>query len=90
MRSFSIRKSLMTGPGASPDMRLADTFLALHQEVHLGAESGAAFCSIEIGQKGIVFAIVDAPGMQTFSEDAGEGRFAHAQRTLDDDKSRWL
>ena len=78
------------GTGRVSRHGLADAFLALDQEVHLGAESGAAFCSIEIGQKRIVFAIIDAPGMQTFSEDAGEGRFADAQRALDHDKARRL
>ncbi len=80
----------MTGPGASADMRLADTLLALNQKVHLRAEGSAPFRGIEIRQKGIVFAVVNAPGMQTLRQDAGKRRFAHAQRALDDDKSRWL
>ena len=69
---------------------LADTLLALNQKVHLRAEGRAPFRGIEIRQKGIIFAIVNAPGMQTFRQDAGKRRFAHAQRTLDHDKSRWL
>src|SRR6266404_3878174 len=65
----------------------AEAFLALEKEVHLGAERGARLGVVEIGEEGIVFAIVDAAGVEAFGEDLGEGGFADAQRAFDDDEA---
>ncbi len=56
----------------------AETFLALDEEVHLRAESCAGLFLVEIGEEGIVLAIVDAAGMKAFGEDARQGSFADA------------
>src|SRR5216683_3740549 len=58
----------------------AQALLALDEEVHLRAEGGAGFCIVEIGEKGIVLAIIDAAGVEAFGEDSGEGGFGDAQR----------
>ena len=42
----------------------AEALLALDEEVHLGAKSGAGFGFVEIGEEGIVLAIVDAAAVQ--------------------------
>jgi hypothetical protein len=65
----------------------AETLLALDEEVHLGAEGRAGFYFVEIGEEGIVFAIVNAAGVQAFGEDFGESGFADAQRAFDDDEA---
>ena len=65
----------------------AEALLALDEEVHLGAEGGAGFCAVEIGEKGIVLAIIDAAGVQALGEDSGEGGFADAQRAFNDDET---
>src|SRR5713101_7152262 len=65
----------------------AEALLALDEEVHLGAEGGAGFCIVEIGEKGIVLAIIDAAGVETLREDSGEGGFADAQRAFNDDET---
>src|SRR6267143_1547352 len=50
--------------------------------------SGEAWLGVvEIGEKGIVLAIVDAAGMEAFGEDLGESGFTHAQRAFDDDEA---
>ena len=61
----------------------AKAFLALKEEVHLGAESGAGFFVVEICEEGIVFAIVNAAGVEAFGEDAGQSGFAYAERAFD-------
>src|SRR6266567_7448369 len=65
----------------------AEALLALDEEVHLGAEGGAGFCVVEIGEEGIVLAIIDAAGVEALSEDSGEGGFADAQRAFNDDET---
>ncbi len=71
-------------------MGFANALLTLHEEVELRVESRAVFSGIEVGEEGIVFAVVDAARMKAFSEDAGEGGLADAQGTFNDNKARWL
>jgi len=61
--------------------------LALDEEIHLGAEGGAGLLFIEVGEEGVVFAVVDAAGVEAFGEDFGEGGLAYAEGTLDDDET---
>jgi len=49
----------------------------------LRAKRGARFFVVKVGQKGIVFAIVNAAGVEAFGKDAGKGRFADPQRAFD-------
>ncbi len=65
----------------------AEAALALHQEIHLRAQGGAGLFFVEVGEEGVVLAVVDAAGMQALGEDFGEGAFADAQRAFDDDKA---
>ncbi len=65
----------------------AKALLALDEEVHLSAKSGARLGFVKVGEEGIVFAIVDAAGVETFGEDAGEGGFADAKRAFNDDEA---
>ena len=65
----------------------AKALLALDEEMHLGAESGAGLGFVKVGEEGIVLAIVDAPGVESFGKDAGESGFADAKRALNDDKA---
>ena len=53
----------------------------------MGAEGGAGFFLVEIGEKRIVFAVVDAARVQALGEDFGEGGFADAERAFDDDEA---
>ena len=68
----------------------ADAFLALEEEVHLRVEAGAGFFLVEIGEEGIVFAIVDAASVKALRKDLGERGFADTERTFDDDEARRL
>jgi hypothetical protein len=61
--------------------------LALDQEIHLGAEGGAGFFIVEIGEEWVVFAVVDAARVQALGEHFGERGFADAERALDDDEA---
>src|SRR5713101_4486417 len=65
----------------------AEAALALHQEIHLRAQRGAGLFFVEVGEEGVVLAVVDAAGMQALGEDFGEGAFADAQRAFDDDEA---
>src|SRR6266705_5592342 len=65
----------------------AEAIQALDEKVHLGAEGGAGFCIVEIGEKGIVLAIIHSAGVETLREDSGEGGFADAQRAFNDDET---
>ena len=65
----------------------AEALAALDEEVHLGAKGGAGLGVVEIGEEGIVLAIVDAAGMQALGEDAGESGFADAQRAFNNDEA---
>src|SRR6266851_3851831 len=65
----------------------AEAALALHQEIHLRAQRGAGLFFVEVGEEGVVLAVVDAAGVQALGEDFGEGAFADAQRAFDDDKA---
>ena len=80
----------MTGPGCVGRKSLADALLALHQEIELGVKGGARLFVVEIGEKRIVFAIVNAPRVQTFRQNAGKGSLADPQRTFDHNELRWL
>jgi len=75
------------GAGSFHLESFADTLLAFHQEIHLGAEGGAGFFFVEIGEERVVFAVVDAAGVKAFSEDFCEGGLADAKRALDDDEA---
>src|SRR5712692_6354793 len=65
----------------------AEALLALGEEMHLGAKSRSGLGVVEVGEKGIVFAIVDAAGVEAFGKDAGESGFADAERAFNDDKA---
>ncbi len=65
----------------------AQSFLALQQKVHLRAKGGAGFFLVKIGEKRIVFAIVNAAGVEAFGKDAGQRGFADAQRAFDGDET---
>src|SRR6202171_879874 len=52
------------GAGSFDGEGFAEALLALDEEVHLGAKGGAGFCFIEVGEEGIVLAIVDAAGVR--------------------------
>ncbi len=65
----------------------AEAALALHQEIHLRAQGGAGLFFVEVGEEGVVLAVVDAAGVQALGEDFGEGAFADAQRAFDDDEA---
>jgi len=64
--------------------------LAFEQKVHLRAKGRAGFFVIEIGEEGIVFAIVNAARVEAFGQDAGQGGFADAQGAFDGDEARSL
>jgi len=55
--------------------------------MHLGAKGGAGLGVVEVGEEGIVLAIIDAPGVEALGKDAGEGGFANAQRAFNDDEA---
>ncbi len=73
--------------GSFDGERFANAFLAFDEEIHLGAEGGAGFFLVEIGEEGIVFAVVDAAGVKTLGEDFRESSFADAKRAFDDDET---
>src|ERR1700687_2080785 len=75
------------GAGSFDGEGFAEALLALDEEVHLGAKGGAGFCCIEVGEEGIVLAIVNAAGMQALGEDAGKSGFADAQGTFNNDEA---
>ena len=75
------------GTGSLDGEGFADAFLALEEEVHLRVEAGAGFFLVEIGEEGIVFAVVDSACVKAFGEDFGEGGFADAERAFDDDEA---
>lgn len=76
--------------GSFDGERFADALLALDEEIHLGAESGAGFFLVKIAEKRIVLAVVDPAGVQAFGEDFGKRGFADAKRAFDDDEAREL
>jgi hypothetical protein len=53
----------------------------------LGAEGGAGFFFVEVGQEGIVFAIVDAASVEPLGQDFGESGFTDAERAFDDNEA---
>lgn len=53
----------------------------------MGAESGARFFLVEIGEEGIVFAVVDAAGVEALGENFGESGLADAEGAFDDDET---
>jgi hypothetical protein len=75
------------GAGSFHLESFADTLLAFHQEIHLGAQGSAWFLFIEIGEEWVVFAVVDAAGVKAFGEDFGESGFPDAERAFDDDEA---
>src|SRR2546429_500990 len=68
----------------------AKMLLPLDEEIHLGTECGSWFGFVEVGEKRIVLAIVNAARVQPFGEDAGEGGLADTQGTFDSDEARRL
>jgi len=53
------------------------------RKCNLGAKSGARLGFVEVGEEGIVLAIVDATGRgRRSARDTGEGGFADAERGL--------
>ena len=68
----------------------AEALLAVHQEIHLSAQGGAGLLFVEVGEEGIVFAVVDAAGVQALGKDLGQRAFADAQGALDYDEARGL
>ena len=70
--------------------RFAKALLAFEQKVHLSAKRGARFFVVKIGEEGIVFAVVNAAGVEAFREDAGERGFADAEGAFDGDEARSL
>ncbi len=75
------------GAGGLDGQGFTEALLAFDKKVHLSAESGAGLGFVEIGEERIVFAIVDAAGVETFGEDAGKGGLADAQGAFNDDKA---
>jgi len=75
------------GAGSFDGEGFAEALLAFDEEVHLGAQGGAGLGFVEVSEKGIVLAIVDAAGVKAFGEDAGEGGFADAERAFNDDEA---
>src|SRR5258707_14362563 len=57
--------------GRFDGQRFAKALLAVHQEVHLRAQGGAGLFLVEVGEKRIVLAVVDAPRVQPLREDLG-------------------
>src|SRR5208282_126553 len=76
--------------GSFDGKSFADAFLAFDEEIHLGAEGGAGLFFVEIGKEGIVFAVVDSPGVKTLRKDFGERGFADAKWTFDNDEAGGL
>jgi len=68
----------------------AQALLALQQKVHLRAQRRAGFFVVKIGEKGIVFAIVDAASVKAFSKDAGQRGFAYPKWAFDGNEARSL
>jgi hypothetical protein len=75
------------GTGSFDGEGFAEALLALDKEVHLGAEGGAGLGVVEVGEEGIVLAIVDAAGVEAFGEDAREGGFADTERAFNNDET---
>jgi hypothetical protein len=73
--------------GSFDGQGFAEAFLAFDEEVHLGAKGGAGFGVVEVGEEGIVLAIVDSSGVEAFGKDAGQSGFADAERAFDDDEA---
>ncbi len=73
--------------GSLDGKSFADALLAFDQEIHLGAEGGAGFFLVEIGEEGIVFAVVNAAGVKTLGEDLSQSGFAYAKRAFNDDEA---
>jgi hypothetical protein len=53
-------------------------------------EGSARFLIVEGGEKGVVFGVVDATGMQAFCKDTCQRSFSDAKRSFDDDELRRL
>src|SRR5258708_7676590 len=75
------------GAGRFDGEGFAKAFLALDEEVHLCAKSGAGFGFVEIGEEGIVLAIVDAAGMEALRENLGKSSLTDAQGAFNDDEA---
>jgi hypothetical protein len=75
------------GAGSFDGEGFAEALLAFDEEVHLGAKGRAGLGVVEVGEEGIVLAIVDPSGVEAFGKDAGEGGFADAERAFDDDEA---
>jgi len=64
------------GTGGITSEGFADAFLALHEEIELSVKGGTGFFGIEIGEEGVVLAVINTSSMETLGEDAGEGGLA--------------
>lgn len=73
--------------GSFDSESITEMALAFHQEIHLGAKSGAGLFPVKVGKEGIIFAIVDPAGVKALSKDFGERAFPDAERTLNDDET---
>jgi hypothetical protein len=78
------------GPGSFArweEEGLAEAAVALHEEIHLGAEGGAGLGAVEVGEERIIFAVENAAGVKALGEDARESGFTDAQRAFHDDET---
>ena len=65
-----------------------DALLALHQEIQLSVKGRTGLFRIEIAEKRVVFAVINAAGVEAFGQDAGEGGLADPQRSFDNNELR--
>jgi hypothetical protein len=75
------------GAGSFDGEGFAEALAALDEEVHLGAQGGTGLGVVEIGEEGIILAIVDAAGMEALGKDAGESGLANAQRAFNNNEA---
>src|ERR1700682_6406060 len=75
------------GAGSFDGEGFAEALPALDEEVHLCAMGRAGLGVVEIGEEGIVLAIVNAAGMQALGQDAGKSGFTDAQRAFNNDEA---
>ena len=73
------------GAGLVSGRSVEQAAIAFVEKIHLGAEGGAGFFVVEIGEEGIVVGVEDAAGVQLFGQDFGQRGFSDANRAFDDD-----
>ena len=76
--------------GAVFQMRFEKPAMALVEEIHLRAESGAGLFIVKLGKERILLAIENAPRVHLFGKDACECGFADANRPFNHDIPRRL